>query len=134
MRIVKLAEGYAVSEQITPTEVAAIAQAGYRVLINNRPDNEVPGQPASADIAAAAAAAGLEYHYIPVTAASFPGPDIERMRRLLNDGNGPVLAFCRSGTRCANLWVATREEHGRAEAGAVASSLGYDLGMSARCL
>jgi sulfide:quinone oxidoreductase len=60
MRIVKLAEGYAVSEQITPTEVAAIAQAGYRVLINNRPDNEVPGQPASADIAAAAAAAGLE--------------------------------------------------------------------------
>jgi uncharacterized protein (TIGR01244 family) len=134
MRIVKLAEGYAVSEQIMPTEVAAIAQAGYRVLINNRPDNEVPGQPASVDIAAAAAAAGLEYHYLPVTAASFPGPDIEKMRRLLNNGNGPVLAFCRSGTRCANLWVASRDGHERAEAGAVASSLGYDLGMSARCL
>ncbi len=134
MRIVKLAESFAVSEQIAPTEVAAIAAAGFRVLINNRPDNEVPGQPANADIAAAAAAAGLEYHYIPVTAASFPGPDIDTMRRLLNDGAGPVLAFCRSGTRCANLWVASRDDHCRAEASAVAKSLGYDLGMSVRCL
>ena len=133
MRIVKLADSFAVSEQIAPTEVAAIAAAGFRVLINNRPDNEVPGQPANADIAAAAADAGLEYHYLPVTAASFPGPDIDTMRKLLNDGDGPVLAFCRSGTRCANLWVASRDDHSRAEASSVAKSLGYDLGMSARC-
>ena len=133
MRIVKLSENVAVSEQIRPADVADIAAAGYRVLVNNRPDNEEPGQPAGTDIAAAAAAAGLEYHYLPVTAANFPGPDFERMRKLLQDDSQPVLAFCRSGTRCANLWVACRDEQDRAEARGVARQLGYDLGMSARC-
>ncbi len=133
MRIVKLSENVAVSAQIGPDDVADIAAAGYRVLVNNRPDNEEPGQPAGSDIAAAAAAVGLEYHYLPVTAATFPGPEFERMCQLLEDASRPVLAFCRSGTRCANLWVASRDEPGRAEARGIARQLGYDLGMCARC-
>jgi len=133
MRIVKLTDTVAVSEQITPMDVAEIAAAGYRVLINNRPDGEVPGQPHNAEIEAAARAAGLEYHYLPVTAIDFPGPGFGKMTDLLDDDSRPVLAFCRSGTRCANLWVASRGNHERDWARAVAGRLGFDLGMSRHC-
>lgn len=132
MKLVKLSEGIAVSGQIGPEHVAEIAAAGYRVLINNRPDGEEPGQPSSAAIAAAAELAGLVYHYLPITAASFPGPDVERMGQLFDNSGGPVVAYCRSGTRCANLWVASRAGDDRALADAHARGLGYDLSMAAR--
>ena len=129
MKIVKLTESIAVSAQITPENVADIAAAGYKVLVNNRPDGEEANQPGNADIAAAAQAAGMEYHYMPITAGNFPGPDFGRMRTLLDDTARPVLAFCRSGTRCTNLWVASRDEAARDEARVQARQLGYDLGM-----
>jgi uncharacterized protein (TIGR01244 family) len=132
MKIVELTRTVAVSGQISVSNVGQIAAAGYKVLVNNRPDGEEHNQPSSAEIAAAAVAAGLEYHHLPVTAANFPGPDIAYMNELLDDPERPVLAFCRSGTRCANLWVATRAENAREEARQRARSLGYDLGMSAR--
>ena len=134
MNIVKLSETVAVSAQIQPEDVAAIAEAGYKVLINNRPDGEEPGQPANADIAAAAEAAGLEYHFMPINALNFPGPDFEQMCDLLDDPDRPVLAFCRTGTRCTNLWVASREEGARQEAAREAQQKGYDLGMVARLM
>jgi uncharacterized protein (TIGR01244 family) len=132
MRIVELTGTVAVSEQISAGDVAEIAAAGYKVLVNNRPDGEEPNQPSSAEIGAAAVAAGLEYHYLPITMANFPGPEIALMRQLLDDTGRPVLAFCRSGTRCANLWVASRAEEAREEARQRARGLGYDLGMSSR--
>jgi uncharacterized protein (TIGR01244 family) len=100
------------------------------VLINNRPDGEEGSQPAGAALAAAAEAAGMEYHYLPVTHATFPGPDFDRMRRLLADTTRPTLAFCRSGTRCANLWVASVAEGQRQDARATAQGQGFDLGMA----
>lgn len=134
MRIVKLSESVAVSEQIAVKDVAQIAAEGYEVLINNRPDGEAPGQPSSAEIEAAAKAAGIEYHFLPVTAMDFPGQGFEQMEKLLRDDSRPVLAFCRSGTRCANLWVASREESEQDEAIDRAQRLGYDLGMVARLM
>ena len=130
MNIVKLTENLAVSAQITLDDVAKIAAAGYKVLINNRPDGEDSHQPASALIGAAAEAAGLEYHYMPVTAASFPGPYLDAMSDLFDDPARPVLAFCRSGTRCANLWVAGLADSGPENAMKVASQCGFDLGMA----
>lgn len=130
MKIVKLTESIAVSEQVSPASVAEIAAAGYKVLINNRPDGESADQPASTVIAAAAQAVGLEYHYMPITAGNFPGPDFARMSGLLADTERPVLAFCRTGTRCANLWVASRDDTSREQARVLARQLGYDLGMS----
>lgn len=132
MNIVKLTDTVAVSAQITPDNVAEIAAAGYKVLVNNRPDGEEADQPSNAEIAAAAEAAGLEYHYIPVTAMDFPGPHFDQMTDLFDDPARPVLAFCRTGTRCTNLWVASREEGERPQAAQQAASLGYDLGMAAR--
>ena len=131
MRIVKLTETVAVSGQITAADVAQIADAGYRVLVNNRPDGEVPDQPSNSEIAAAARGAGLEYHYLPVTAKDFPGPGFDRMRDLLSDQSRPVLAFCRSGTRCTNLWIASCDNATRDQARAIAAGLGFDLSMSA---
>ena len=134
MNIVKLTDSVAVSAQITPADVAAIAAAGFLVLINNRPDGEENNQPASDEIAAAAHAAGMEYHYMPITAATFPGPDFDAMSDLLDDPTRPVLAFCRSGTRCANLWVAGCDEVVREQAMAEAGQRGYDLGMALKFL
>ena len=102
------------------------------MLINNRPDGEVPGQPGSAEIAQAAAAAGLDYYYLPVVAGNFPGPDLPMMARLFDDDSEPVFAFCRTGTRCANLWIASRSAGQREVAFLRAKSLGFDLAMATR--
>ena len=131
MKIVQINECLGVSAQISADDVTAIAAAGYKVLINNRPEREEDGQPSGADIAAAAAAAGLEYHHMPVTAGDFPGADFNAMTELLDDSERPVLAFCRSGTRCANLWVASRASEEREAAAALAQQQGFDLGMAA---
>ena len=130
MNIVKLTESLAVSAQITLEDVAQIAAAGYAVLINNRPDGEESAQVPSALIATAAEAAGMEYHHMPITAASFPGPDLDDISDLFDDPLRPVLAFCRSGTRCANLWVAGVADSDLASAMKVASQCGFDLGMA----
>ncbi len=102
----------AVAPQISPAEVAAIAQAGYREIVNNRPDDEEPGQPSGAEIAAAAQAAGIGYRAIPVTHSGFSGNQVEAMASALTAAAGPVLAYCRSGTRSAHLWALARARLG----------------------
>ena len=132
MNIIKLTESLAVAAQITPLEVAQVAAAGYRVLINNRPDGEEASQPKSADIEAAAAAVGLEYYHMPVNALNFPGEEFTAMCQLMADEDKPVLAFCRTGTRCANLWVASKTGEEREAAISEARRLGFDLSLAAR--
>ena len=115
-----------VSGQITPAEVAEAAAAGVKTIINNRPDGEEPGQPTSADIAAAAKAAGLAYHHIPVS-RGFSHTEVEAMAEALE--NGPVLAFCRSGTRSTYLWALARTRGGEDPATLIerGRAVGYDL-------
>ncbi len=132
MRIIQLDEHLAVAGQILPEHVADIAAAGFKVLINNRPDGDEAGQPAQAEIAAAAEAAGLEYHYMPVNAMNYPGPDLPAMKARFDDVERPVLAFCRTGTRCTNLWITSRDEDEREAAMARAVALGFDISMATR--
>ena len=129
MNIIQITPDIAVSEQVAPEEVAAIAAAGYKLLVNNRPDGEAPGQPSSAALAAAAAEHGLTYVYYPVSGMSFPGPDLEQLASVFANAEGPALAFCRSGTRSINLWLATRSAEELPAALQRARSLGYDLSM-----
>ena len=119
----------AVAPQITPEEVAAIAQAGYAEIVNNRPDDEEGGQPSGAEIAAAAAAVGIAYRAIPVTHSGFSGAQVEQMAAALTAAAGPVLAYCRSGTRSAHLWALARARLGDDPATLVAkaSAAGYDI-------
>ena len=130
MKSVKLTEALSVSPQISVDDLANIAAQGYDVVVNNRPDGEEPNQPASADIAAAAEAAGLQYYYLPITAQDFPGADFAQMEAVLGDPGQRVFAFCRTGTRCTNLWVASRSEAERAEAEEVARQRGFELAMA----
>ena len=132
MKAVTLTDTIAVAGQITLAEVPEVAAAGYKVLVNNRPDGEEVGQPGSAQFEAAALAAGLEYHHLPVTAIDFPGSGMAQMARLFGDESRPLFAFCRTGTRCTNLWVATRSGDDRQRAAEHARGLGYDLGMADR--
>jgi uncharacterized protein (TIGR01244 family) len=130
MRVVQLSESLSVSDQISLADVAAIAAAGFKILINNRPDNEAQGQPGSDEISVAAETAGLVYFHLPVTAWDFSAFDFEQMAGLINDSKRPALAFCRSGTRCTNLWIATREPELRDASVVHARQLGYDVSMA----
>ena len=102
-----LTPDFSVSPQLEPAAMAEVAAAGFKSVINNRPDFEGgPTQPTNASIEAAARAAGLEYAFLPV-AGNFQSPEeIARFGELLATLPGPVLAFCRTGTRSGKLWQA----------------------------
>ena len=95
-----------VAPQLSPEAMAEAARAGFRSVVNNRPDFEHgPDQPTNADIEAAARAAGLEYRFLPV-AGGFQTPEqIAAFALLLEELPRPILAFCRSGNRSANLFL-----------------------------
>ncbi|MFN3517692.1 MAG: TIGR01244 family sulfur transferase [Novosphingobium sp.] len=98
-----IAPGYAVRGQIALPDLAELSKAGYRTIINNRPDGEEPGQPTSAEVAAEAARLGLAYHYIPVAKSGPTENDARALAAVLGKNPGPTLAFCRSGRRAAAL-------------------------------
>ncbi|KQN31929.1 hypothetical protein ASF00_03980 [Sphingomonas sp. Leaf34] len=122
-------ESISVSPQIAVEHVAEIAAAGFKTIVNNRPDDEDAGQPAGDAIRAAAEAAGLSYVAIPVTHAGFSHPQIDAMTQALTAADGPVLAYCRSGTRSCNLWALAAAKAGRNPnlLLAQAEDAGYDL-------
>ena len=109
-----LDETILVAGQVTPADVAEAAAQGVTFVINNRPDDEQPGQPSGAQIEAAAKAAGLGYAAIPITHAGFSMNQVEAMRTALEAAPGKVLAFCRSGTRSTLVWALARATMGEA--------------------
>jgi uncharacterized protein (TIGR01244 family) len=101
----RLTDALSVAAQIAPDDVAWLAAQGFRSIINNRPDGEVPRQPANADIAAMAAQHGLAYQYLPVISGQLHDADVEGFAQALASLPTPALAFCRSGTRSTTLWA-----------------------------
>jgi uncharacterized protein (TIGR01244 family) len=94
-----------VAPQLTPEAMTEAARAGFRSVVNNRPDFEYgPDQPTNAAIEAAALAAGLEYRFLPVGPSSQTPAEIAAFAQLLEELPRPILAFCRSGNRSANLF------------------------------
>jgi len=124
----RLDEKTLVAGQIRPEDVAALTASGVTAIVNNRPDGEEPGQPAGADIAEAAEAAGIAYRHIPI-AGGFNMDDVMAMADALDSGEGTSLAFCKSGTRSTFLWALARSERGaeREDLIARAAAAGYDL-------
>jgi len=112
MDVRQITESYSVSPQITPDEIAAIKAAGFKTVICNRPDDEQPGQPSHDAIKAAAEAAGLAFRYIPVISGQMTMENVEDQAAALDEVEGPVLAYCRSGTRCTNLYAAIQQAKG----------------------
>ncbi len=102
-----IAPDVCVAPQLEPAAMAEAAAAGFRSIINNRPDFEAgPDQPSSAQIEAAALAAGLIYRHLPVNGAYQSPEEIEQFKQLLNELPRPILAFCRSGARSTRLYNA----------------------------
>ncbi|GAB5414542.1 MAG: TIGR01244 family sulfur transferase [Congregibacter sp.] len=130
VRYVQLNSHVAASPQIQPEHMAAIAQAGFKVVVNNRPDGEAPDQPDSEALRHAAEAAGMRYHYYPINAFNYPGEDLAFLKTLFEDADQPVFAFCRSGTRSSNLWVSTRDSNAIEDARSHIQALGFDPSMS----
>ena len=129
MPIFQLTETLSVAAQVTPQDIPNIAAQGFSTVVCNRPDGEVPDQASMDAIEAACNDANLLFVRYPVDALNFPGPDLEGLGDLFDDAGQRVLAYCRTGTRCANLWVATRSEEERQAAIQVARDIGFDLSM-----
>ena len=105
--IQQLTPEFCVAPQLEPAAMAEAAAAGFKSVINNRPDGEGgPDQPLSSAVEAAARAAGLEYRYLPVNGAYQSPEEIAAMRELVDALPKPILAFCRSGARSTRLYSA----------------------------
>lgn len=101
----QIAPDVCVAAQLAPDAMAEAARAGFRSVVNNRPDFEHgPDQPTNAAIEAAARAAGLEYRFLPVAGGYQSPEDIAAFARLLNELPRPMLMFCRSGARSTRLF------------------------------
>jgi uncharacterized protein (TIGR01244 family) len=108
--IQRIAADVCVAPQLTPAAMSDAAAAGFRSVINNRPDFEHgPDQPTSAAIEAAARAAGLEYAHLPVAGGYQSPEEIARFAELIATMPRPLLCFCRSGARSTKLFVAATQ-------------------------
>lgn len=128
MEIKSLAAGLSVSAQILPTDMKAIKDAGFRAIICNRPDGEGADQPTFEEIAQAAKKVGIETSYIPIVAGKVSDDDTTAFDNGLSDLPGPVLAFCRTGTRSATLWsLSQAKRRSLVDILAATKAAGYDM-------
>ncbi len=125
----KINDQISVSPQITLDQIEAAKAEGVTLIVNNRPDGEEPGAPQSADIEAAAKAAGIDYVAIPVSHGGFSEPQVDAMIKALDEAKGKTLAYCRSGMRSASLWSLAQAKKGMApdEIARLAGNAGYDI-------
>lgn len=107
IQVQPLSPDVSVAPQLGPDAMTPLAAAGFKSVINNRPDFEGgPDQPTSAQMEAAAEAAGLVYAFLPVAPGYQSPEEIARFAELLATLPRPIVAFCRSGTRSGKLFRA----------------------------
>ena len=105
MDIRPLAEGYAVSPQIAPEDAAELAARGFRVVICNRPDSENPPDLQADAVRAAVEAAGMRFVLNDFAGPGMTPDHIAAQGAALEAAEGPVLAYCASGTRSTVVWA-----------------------------
>lgn len=128
MDIKKISDRVSVSPQISPADIDELVSKGFRSLVCNRPDGEGADQPSFDEIETAAKAAGLEIRYQPVASGLVSDDDARVFGQSLEELPGPILAYCRSGTRCATLWSLSQAKRLEpAEILAITKSAGYDM-------
>lgn len=125
----KLTDTFFAAPQISLSDVAEAKAAGISLIINNRPEDESADQTSGAEIAAAAQAAGIAYVAIPVTHAGFAEWQVTAMADAIENADGKILAYCRSGTRSTLLWALARAAKGDhpAALSEQAADAGHDL-------
>jgi uncharacterized protein (TIGR01244 family) len=105
MELREIEPGYVVSPQIEPGDVAALAAAGFRTIINNRPDSENPPGRSAEAIRAVVEAAGLTFVDNPLTHGAIGAPQAQAQRAAMESADGPVFAYCATGNRCTIIWA-----------------------------
>ena len=126
-----------VAPQISVEDVAAARDAGFVAIVNNRPDGEDPFSPQGDAISAACREAQLAYHAIPIAPGGFSREQVEAMAEVLQGVDGPVLAYCRSGTRSCFLWSLAEAQNGVDDVDTIATkadAAGYDISPVASML
>lgn len=128
MKVTKLTPNISVAHQLTEKDLDDAAAAGFKTIINNRPDGEGPDQPRSEELAAAAKCLGLAYHHIPAISGQISNDQVEAFRMALGGAEKPALAFCRTGTRSTTLWaLAVSDRLSANEILQTASKAGYNM-------
>lgn len=116
-----------VGGQLRPEDMAELKARGFDTVIHNRPDGEEPGQADAASLRAAAEAAGLGWHWIPMGSGGLSAEMVEATAAAMDGGR--TAAFCRSGTRSTNLWALAEASRGAEADGLIAkaAAAGYDI-------
>jgi sulfide:quinone oxidoreductase len=104
MALNKLTDELAVAGQIYSTDIPVLAAEGIRAIICNRPDGEAPDQPSFREIEQAAVLQGIEILYQPIQPGGIGDAEVLAFEKAVSDLPKPVLAYCRTGTRCTALW------------------------------
>ncbi|WP_425038263.1 TIGR01244 family sulfur transferase [Primorskyibacter sp. S187A] len=130
-----IADAYHVSPQISLDDVARARDAGFRTIICNRPDEEIPADLHADAMQAAVEAEGMTFHRLPFNHMTLDRETVAAQRTLVETSEGPILAYCASGNRCTIVWALGQAETGArspSELLALARTAGYDLsGMAA---
>jgi len=128
MDIKRISPFLSISPQIYPAHLEKIAALGFKTIINNRPDKETDDQPLAKELSTEAAKNGMVFINQPVIPGHVTRQDAENFTTELKRVEGPVLAFCRTGTRCSMLWALSEARHMDADVIlSFAASIGYDL-------
>lgn len=106
----RISDRLAVSPQVPPEDIEVLAKDGFTGVVNNRPDGESPGQPASPILETEASRQGLDYWHIPVVPGAMTDAEVDAFAAALREAKGPILAFCRTGNRSSALWTAAQAQ------------------------
>lgn len=125
----QLSDSVFASPQLELPDIAAAKAAGITLIVNNRPDGEEPSAPQGDAIQAEAAAQGLNYVAIPIGHSGFSEVQIDEMINALDQADGAMLAYCRSGTRSTFLWALAQAKLGTSPDGIAQAAMqaGYDV-------
>ncbi len=124
----KLADGFYVAAQLQPDDFAEAKALGIKTVINNRPDGEATDQLPDALARAEAELAGLAYRFVPVVSGGIFPDHVAQFAEAVDASEGPILAYCRSGTRSTNLWALQAARHlAPDEIIEAAAGAGYDV-------
>jgi uncharacterized protein (TIGR01244 family) len=121
---------FSAAGQIAPSDLVEAKAQGYKMFLNNRPDGEEYGQATSAALEQAAAELGIAYRHIPVVSGALTMAEVDATVEALEAADGPVLGFCRSGSRSTTVWALAQAKRGAAEPAALiaqAAQGGFDL-------
>jgi uncharacterized protein (TIGR01244 family) len=129
--LAELEPGLSAAGKLDRGDIEALAQAGIRTIVNNRPDDEDPGQLPAAEARRIAEGHGIHYHHIPVTGPSLSRADVDAFAAVLATAATPLVAHCRSGTRSALLWALARMRDGANPSALVAEAARRGIDIAA---